>query len=46
MPLSFLGKTARFREVNLLEEDSPGPEQQSLTLRPYEIKTIRLRSEP
>jgi alpha-mannosidase len=45
-PISFTGKSRRFREVNLLEEDVTSTEQETLTLRPYEIKTIRLRNEP
>ncbi|MEO7143626.1 MAG: glycosyl hydrolase-related protein [Bryobacteraceae bacterium] len=44
-PVSFLGKEHSFREVNLLEEDRGGAAQQSLTLRPYQIKTIRLQNE-
>jgi alpha-mannosidase len=42
-PIPFLGTNRRFREVNLLEEDLPNAEQQILTVRPYEIKTIRLQ---
>jgi alpha-mannosidase len=42
-PIEFLGQTRRFREVNLLEEETSGQEQQLFQARPYEIKTIRLR---
>jgi alpha-mannosidase len=45
VPVSFLGKTPRFREVNLLEEDGEGGEKQSLAMKPYEIKTIKLGME-
>ncbi len=44
LPVSFLGKNRGLREVNLLEQDMPGPEQEQMTLRPYEIKTIRLQN--
>jgi alpha-mannosidase len=47
IPVSFLGRNRRFREVNLLEEDMPASElRQTLTLRFYELKTIRLQTEP
>jgi len=41
-PVEFLGRTAAFGEVNLLEEDlNPAP-QQVLRAGPYAIKTIKL----
>jgi len=39
--VEFLGKKARFREVNLLEEGA-GQEQETLQAAPYEIKTVKL----
>ena len=43
LPISFLGTPRRFRELNLLEEDAENSDRQVLTIRPYEIKTLRLR---
>jgi alpha-mannosidase len=42
-PISFLGSARVFREVNLLEEDLDTSDRQSLTVKPFEIKTVRLR---
>ena len=43
LPISFLGSARRMREVNLLEEDAENLDRQTVTIRPYEIKTLRLR---
>jgi len=37
-----LGHKSGFREVNLLEEETPGAGVRSLKVSPYEIKTVRL----
>jgi alpha-mannosidase len=42
-PISFLGKAQSFQEVNLLEEVAGQGEQQRLAVKPYEIKTVKLR---
>jgi alpha-mannosidase len=42
-PISFLGSPRGFRELNLLEEDADNSDRQTLAVKPYEIKTIRLR---
>lgn len=41
-PISFLGKTQSFQEVNLLEEAAGQGGQQQLAIKPYEIKTVKL----
>jgi alpha-mannosidase len=41
-PVAFLGQARRFREVNLLEEETVTQESQTLRASPYEIKTIKL----
>jgi alpha-mannosidase len=43
-PVSFLGTTRSFQETNLLEEATGQADQQRLTVKPYEIKTVKLRS--
>lgn len=45
-PVSFLGMARSFRETNLLEEATGQGEQQRLSIRPYEIKTVKLRINP
>ena len=44
-PVRFLGKIRRLKEVNLLEEDGRAGEQQTLTMQPFEIKTVRLEDQ-
>lgn len=41
-PISFLGKTQSFQELNLLEEGT-AEERQRLAVKPFEIKTVKLR---
>ena len=38
----FLGREVRFSEVNLLEQELPGPRQEILHITPYEIDTLTL----
>jgi len=40
--ISFLGQPRGFEETNLLEENA-GTEQQRLAVKPYEIKTLKLK---
>ena len=42
-PVEFLGRQCRFREVNLLEDPAGPSDEQTLRLKPYEIRTVRLR---
>ena len=41
-PITFLGKSRSLQETNLLEETSGPAGQQRLTVKPYEIKTVKL----
>jgi alpha-mannosidase len=44
-PVTFLGKQQDFRETDLLEQELRAPDQRVLRVSPYEIKTIKLRTE-
>jgi alpha-mannosidase len=44
-PVFFLGKQQDFRETDLLERELRPSEQRVLRVNPYEIKTIKLRTE-
>ncbi len=41
--IELLGKPQSFREVNLLDDELPGGEKQTLRTGPYEIKAVKLR---
>ena len=41
-PVRFLGRGRSFRTANLLEEDLPTAEQNTLRVQPYEISTVKL----
>jgi alpha-mannosidase len=41
-PIHFLGRDRAYAEVNLLEEDT-GESAQVLKIKPYEIRTVKLR---
>jgi alpha-mannosidase len=42
-PISFLGKTQSFQELNFLEEAMAPEERQRLAVKPFEIKTVKVR---
>jgi hypothetical protein len=42
-PIEFLGRPAKFGEVNLLEEDSGSSAEKTLRGSPYAIKTVKLK---
>ena len=42
-PVEFLNQKRSFQEVNLLEEEVRSGDQQALRVRPYEIRTLKLR---
>jgi alpha-mannosidase len=41
--LRFLGEKRSFRTANMLEEDQGRADEPTLLVRPYEIRTLRLR---
>ena len=43
-PVTFLGRIRELREINLIEENMGTSDQQVLPLKPFEIKTVRMRS--
>jgi len=42
-PITFLGKAQAFQEVNLLEEPAAREDRRTLTVEPFQIKTVKLK---
>jgi alpha-mannosidase len=45
-PVEYLGGRSSFRMANLLEEEARSSEEQTLRLKPFEIRTVRLPVKP